>query len=109
MRRNKLLVTVTSLALAAGCVPVTAGAAEQKGMQNYIVSTAAVEKLEKTYVTTDTISGQGEDLAQKHDLAMVALTADQKETLKKDAKSKLCGTGCDGDGVVDITAPMTRR
>ena len=86
MRRNKLLVTVTSLALAAGCVPVTAGAAEQKGMQNYIVSTAAVEKLEKTYVTTDTISGQGEDLAQKHDLAMVALTADQKETLKKDAK-----------------------
>ena len=63
MRRNRLLVTVTSLALAAGCVPVTAGAAEQKGMQNYIVSTAAVEKLEKTYVTTDTISGQGEDLA----------------------------------------------
>ena len=86
MRRNKLLVTVTSLALAAGCVPVTAGAAEQKGMQNYIVSTAAVEKLEKTYVTTDTISGQGEDLAQKHDLAMLSLTADQKETLKKDAK-----------------------
>lgn len=85
MRRNKLLVTVTSLALAAGCVPVTAGAAEQKGMQNYIVSTAAVEKLEKTYVTTDTISGQGEDLAQKHDLAMLSLTADQKETLKKDA------------------------
>ena len=63
MRRNKLLVTVTSLALAAGCVPVTAGAAEQKGMQNYIVSTAAMEKLEETYVTTDTISGQGEDLA----------------------------------------------
>ena len=63
MRRNRLLVTVTSLALAAGCVPVTAGAAEQKGMQNYIVSTAAVERLEKTYATTHTISGQGEDLA----------------------------------------------
>ncbi|MFR0846621.1 MAG: hypothetical protein ACLSG9_01075 [Eubacterium sp.] len=59
MRRNKLLVTVTSLALAAGCVPVTAGAAEQKGMQNYIVSTAAVEKLEKTYATTDAIKRTG--------------------------------------------------
>ena len=44
MRRNKLLVTVTSLALAAGCVPVTAGAAEQKGMQNYIVSTAEAKR-----------------------------------------------------------------
>ena len=70
-------------------MPVTAGAAEQKGMQNYIVSTAAVERLEKTYATTHTISGQGEDLSQKHDLAMVALTADQKETLKKDAKVNL--------------------
>ena len=44
MRRNKLLVTVTSLALAAGCVPVTAGAAEQKGMQNYIVSTEVAKR-----------------------------------------------------------------
>ena len=87
MRKKRVLVTLTSLAMVARCLPiVTAGAAEQKGMQNYIVSTAAVERLEKTYATTHTISGQGEDLSQKHDLAMVALTADQKETLKKDAK-----------------------
>ena len=64
MRKKRVLVTLTSLAMVARCLPiVTAGAAEQKGMQNYIVSTAAMEKLEKTYVTTDTISGQGEDLA----------------------------------------------
>ena len=87
MRKKRVLVTLTSLAMVARCLPiVTAGAAEQKGMQNYIVSTAAVERLETTYATTHTISGQGEDLSQKHDLAMVALTADQKETLKKDAK-----------------------
>ena len=103
MRRNKLLVTVTSLALAAGCVPVTAGAAEQKGMQNYIVSTAAVEKLEKTYVTTDTISGQGSGAEARPGNG--GTDSGPERNTKEGCKSKLCGTGCDGDGVWILRRP----
>lgn len=45
MRKKRVLVTLTSLAMVARCLPiVTAGAAEQKGMQNYIVSTEAAKR-----------------------------------------------------------------
>ena len=45
MRKKRVLVTLTSLAMVARCLPiVTAGASEQKGMQNYIVSTEAAKR-----------------------------------------------------------------